>query len=125
VIADLPTFTLIHVVISVLGIIAGLIVQLFAKTPTLQELAPTQSEAPFALTQALAPALFAWIGRAAVRGFAAGAVRASERARSVIRADPHCRSASQVDGPADGDATFLHLRQPIGGKRLGQLFSNT
>jgi len=30
-----------------------LVVQLFAKTPALQELAPTQSEAPFAVTQAL------------------------------------------------------------------------
>ena len=48
-----------------------LIVQLFLKTPPLTELAPTQSEAPFALTQLLMLAIFLWLGRAAVRGFAA------------------------------------------------------
>lgn len=46
-----------------------LVVQLFAKTPALTQLAPTQSEAPFALTQAFVFALFAWLGRAALRGF--------------------------------------------------------
>jgi hypothetical protein len=51
-----------------------LIVQLFAKTPALQELAPTQSEAPFAVTQGLTLALFVWIGRAALRGFSTGPV---------------------------------------------------
>ena len=54
-----------------------LVVQLFAKTPALQELAPTQSEAPFAVTQALVLALFGWIGRAALRGFSIGTVRAA------------------------------------------------
>jgi hypothetical protein len=54
-----------------------LIVQLFAKTPALQELAPTQSEAPFALTQALVLALFVWIGRTARRSFAAVTTRAA------------------------------------------------
>lgn len=49
-----------------------LIVQLFAKTPALQELAPTQSEAPFAVTQGLVLALFLWIGRAALRAFSSG-----------------------------------------------------
>ena len=48
-----------------------LIVQLFLKTPQLAELAPTQSEAPFALTQALMLGIFLWLGRAAVRGFSA------------------------------------------------------
>jgi hypothetical protein len=57
-----------------------LIVQLFAKTPALQALAPTQSEAPFAVTQALALALFVWIGRAARRGFAAVPARAARAA---------------------------------------------
>jgi hypothetical protein len=52
-----------------------LIVQLFAKTPALQELAPTQSEAPFAVTQALVLALFVWIGRTARRSFAAVTTR--------------------------------------------------
>jgi hypothetical protein len=57
-----------------------LVVQLFAKTPALQELAPTQSEAPFAVTQALVLALFVWIGRAAVRGFAPRPMRAAPAA---------------------------------------------
>jgi hypothetical protein len=49
-----------------------LVVQLFAKTPALAQLAPTQQEAPFAVTQALVLALFVWIGWAAVRGFRFG-----------------------------------------------------
>ena len=46
-----------------------LVVQLFAKTPALAQLAPTQQEPPFALTQALILGLFVWLGWAAVRGF--------------------------------------------------------
>jgi hypothetical protein len=46
-----------------------LVVQLFAKTPALAQLAPTQREAPFVVTQALLLGLFAWLGRAALRGF--------------------------------------------------------
>jgi hypothetical protein len=46
-----------------------LVVQLFVKTPALAELAPTQQEAPFAVTQALVLALFVWLGRAALQGF--------------------------------------------------------
>ena len=46
-----------------------LVVQLFAKTPALAQLAPTQQEAPFALTQAAILGLFVWLGWAAVRGF--------------------------------------------------------
>jgi len=49
-----------------------LVVQLFAKTPALAQLAPTQQEAPFAVTQALVLALFVWMGWAAVRGFRSG-----------------------------------------------------
>ena len=48
-----------------------LVVQVFAKTPALAQLAPTQQEPPFALTQALVLALFVWLGWAAVRGFRA------------------------------------------------------
>ena len=48
-----------------------LVVQLFAKTPQLAELAPTQSEPPFGLTQALVLAIFLWLGRVSVRGFSA------------------------------------------------------
>jgi hypothetical protein len=48
-----------------------LVVQLFAKTPALTELAPTRAEAPFAFTQAAVLGLFVWLGWAAVRGFRA------------------------------------------------------
>lgn len=48
-----------------------LVVQLFAKTPALVQLAPTQQEAPFALTQAAVLGLFVWLGWAALRGFRA------------------------------------------------------
>jgi hypothetical protein len=48
-----------------------LVVQLFAKTPQLAALAPTQSEPPFAVTQLLVLVLFLWLGRAALRGFSA------------------------------------------------------
>jgi hypothetical protein len=50
-----------------------LVVQLFVKTPPLAALAPTQKEAPFAVTQLLVLALFVWLGRAAMRGFRIGA----------------------------------------------------
>jgi hypothetical protein len=46
-----------------------LVVQLFVKTPPLAQLAPTQQEAPFAVTQALVFSLFVWLGWAALRGF--------------------------------------------------------
>lgn len=46
-----------------------LVVQLFGKTPPLAQLAPTQQEPPFVLTQAVVLALFIWLGRAALRGF--------------------------------------------------------
>ena len=46
-----------------------LIVQLFIKTPPLTQLAPTQQEAPFVLTQVLVLALFVWPGWSALRGF--------------------------------------------------------
>ena len=49
-----------------------LVVQLFVKTPALAQLAPTQQEAPFAVTQVLVLALFVWLGWAAVRGFRFG-----------------------------------------------------
>jgi hypothetical protein len=46
-----------------------LMVQLFIKTPPLTQLAPTQQEAPFVLTQVLVLALFVWLGWSALRGF--------------------------------------------------------
>jgi len=51
-----------------------LVVQLFTRTPALVSLAPTQSEAPFTVTQLLVLALFASLGGAALRGFRAAAV---------------------------------------------------
>jgi hypothetical protein len=48
-----------------------LMAQLFTKTPPLAALAPTQKEAPFALTQVLVLALFVWLGWSALRGFRA------------------------------------------------------
>ena len=45
-----------------------LVAQLFKRIPVLFVAAPTQSEPPFALTQALVLALFIWLGLAAVKG---------------------------------------------------------
>jgi hypothetical protein len=45
-----------------------LVVQLFRRLPGLIAAAPTQSEAPFAITQLLVLGLFAWLGVAAVKG---------------------------------------------------------
>jgi len=46
-----------------------LVAQLFRRLPALIAAAPTQSEPPFAITQALVLALFVWLGVAAVKGF--------------------------------------------------------
>jgi hypothetical protein len=46
-----------------------LVAQLFKRIPVLFLAAPTQSEPPFALTQALVLALFVWLAVAAVKGF--------------------------------------------------------
>jgi len=46
-----------------------LVVQLFFKVPAMAELAPTQAEPPFAVTQLLVLAVFAALGRAATRGY--------------------------------------------------------
>ena len=46
-----------------------LVAQLFKRIPVLFVAAPTQSEPPFALTQALVLALFVWLGVGAVKGF--------------------------------------------------------
>jgi hypothetical protein len=53
-----------------------LVVQLFVKTPPLAQLARTQQEAPFAVTQGLVLALFVWLGWAALRGFRLRTARA-------------------------------------------------
>ena len=64
------TYVVTAVVATYLNVFV-LVVQLFAKTPALAQLAPTQQEPAFALTQALVLALFVWLGWAAVRGFRA------------------------------------------------------
>ena len=64
------TYVVTAVVATYLNVFV-LVVQLFAKTPALAQLAPTQQEPPFALTQALVLALFVWLGWAAVHGFRA------------------------------------------------------
>lgn len=46
-----------------------LVVQLFVKTPPLAQLAPTQAEPPFAVTQGLVLLVFVALGWAALRGF--------------------------------------------------------
>lgn len=46
-----------------------LVTQLFRRIPALIAAAPTQSEPPFAITQLLVLALFAWLGTAALKGF--------------------------------------------------------
>ena len=48
-----------------------LVTQLFRKVPAMIVLAPTQKEPPFAVTHLLVLAMFAWMGRAAWKGFAA------------------------------------------------------
>jgi uncharacterized membrane protein YtjA (UPF0391 family) len=54
-----------------------LVVQLFRRLPALIAAAPTQSEPPFAITQALMLALFVWLGVAADKGFHPAPVRAT------------------------------------------------
>jgi hypothetical protein len=48
-----------------------LLAQLFLRLPALIVAAPTQQEPPFLVTQLVVLALFVWLGRAAVKGFAA------------------------------------------------------
>jgi hypothetical protein len=58
-----------------------LIVQSFRRVPFLHALAPTESEAPFAIAQLLALVGFVVLGYAAARGF----VRAAQRAGAIHR----------------------------------------
>ena len=46
-----------------------LVAQLFKRIPVLFAAAPTQSEPPFVLTQAIVAVLFIWLGIATVQGF--------------------------------------------------------
>jgi len=52
-----------------------LVAQLFQKTPALRELAPTQTEPPFAISQGIVLLLFVALGIAAVRQFRVEPVR--------------------------------------------------
>lgn len=56
-----------------------LVVQLFLKVPGLTVLAPTQSEPPFVVTQAVVLAIFAGLTLASLAGFRAAAIRGMER----------------------------------------------
>jgi hypothetical protein len=51
-----------------------LVAQLFQKIPALKAMAPTQSEAPFLLSQIVVMALFVLLGVLAVRGFRANSI---------------------------------------------------
>jgi hypothetical protein len=57
------------VVISLYFLVFVGIAQAFAKAPALHALAPTQSEPPFAITQAVVLALFLVLAFAAARSF--------------------------------------------------------
>ena len=52
-----------------------LVVQLFRRLPDLNQLAPTQSEPPFAIAQALVLAIFVWLGAAADAGVRSATAR--------------------------------------------------
>ena len=65
------TAYVVNVVVAIYLNVFVLVVQLFVKTPALVQLAPTQREAPFGLTQAVVLGLFVWLGWGAVRGFRA------------------------------------------------------
>jgi hypothetical protein len=54
-----------------------LVVQLFRNTPALKQLAPTQSEPPFAIAQLIVLAAFVFLGVKATKGFPRMAVRAA------------------------------------------------
>ena len=63
-------FTLFHVVVSLIGIVAGLVV---AGGLASGRLLGRWAEPPFAITQVLVLLLFVWLGIAADRGFRASA----------------------------------------------------
>jgi hypothetical protein len=76
-------WTVVYVVGSILALwlnVFVLIAQLFAKVPALHDLAPTQSEPPFGITQLVVLALFVWLCVRAVKatrsaGLAPGVAR--------------------------------------------------
>lgn len=66
-----PRWRSIYVITAVTALYLNvfvLVVQLFTKTPPLAQLAPTQQEPPFAITQLVLLGLFIWLGRMAVVG---------------------------------------------------------
>jgi hypothetical protein len=96
---NIVTFTVIHTLLSLVGIVAGLVVAgglvagrrldgwtgLFLAATVLTNAsgfallasAPKQTEPPFVITQLLVLAMFVWLGRAALEGFTMEAARAS------------------------------------------------
>ncbi len=59
------------------------VVQSFQKWAPLNRLAPTQTEAPFLVAQAIVLALFVWIGLIAFRRFHTGAIGAGLRSSAI------------------------------------------
>jgi len=59
----------VNVVIGLYLNVFVLVAQVFQKVPALKAMAPTQSEAPFAITQLVVMALFVVLGIFAVKGF--------------------------------------------------------
>jgi hypothetical protein len=93
---NITTFTLIHVRIYVIGIVATLYMnvfvlfaQLFRRIPALIVSAPTQKEPPFLVTQLIVLALFIWLGRAASRGFSAQSAAMAEAGGATMAYVPH------------------------------------
>jgi hypothetical protein len=68
---SVSTFTLVHVVLSLIGILSGFIVvaQAFQKLSFLHTLAPTPSEPPLAVAQLVVLAIFVVLGRQATKRF--------------------------------------------------------
>jgi hypothetical protein len=73
--APMDTCMLVHVILSLIGIVAGLIVLL--PLPALHALAPNGSEPPFAIAQGIVLVLFLLGGVLAARRFRPELVRAA------------------------------------------------
>lgn len=71
-----------YVINAVIGLYLNvfvLVVQLFAKVPALNAMAPMQSEPPFKITQVVVMALFVVLGIFAAKGFREPTVRVQDR----------------------------------------------
>ena len=79
----MTTFTLVHVLISLIGIFSGfvvvfaLIVQLFEKVPEMKAIARTLSEPPFRVAQLFALQVFLLVGILVSKRFVKGQIQAA------------------------------------------------